>query len=570
MTGTRIGVAGIDRGPLAVLVVGGAPLLAAMLGRTPWWAIALTASLSLAMVSVRVGERTPVRWCLDWSSYRIGRRARARERNAASEIHDIHTANGTCGIRFGDPTLVAMIQLAPDLDLPTVIADRQVYTEDTVAVTALLPMLEQYGIEFDIDIVTTGRRARASNGYSMLYDQLIGSHPIVGDRLTWLVVRLDQEANLARLTQRAPCEISGPHTLAAAAHRIARRLREHGISAHVLPAAAMRDAIRMLHAGVELPDLHETWTHLDSTKPGRTVSSFAVDWNRLGEGGLDDCWSWDRGRTTLVVSLSGHARGPRGLVRFIGPDLAQAPPDYLRPLVGHQSTALLASLPTTTTVRDLPPDPHGGTAPTELLAELAVPIGPNGQILGAISGQPRHTLALPLFDPTRYNPRRRSIDVRAELPVAQQIVLRAMVVGADVVVHSARPHRWWQLVAAVGDPHSLRLAPGPGEEDDDATTAHSATIAVFDQLPPSSSDAPTTLTISEPGEPRRRSADLAIEQVDAHTVDVGIPMRTVRVDLIEPRGETRYVESTTTAAVTGETGEPSVRSTPPSAPIAAL
>src|SRR5690606_10230075 len=154
--------------------------------------------------------------------------------------------------------------------------------------------------------------------YSMLYDQLIGSHPVVGDRLTWLVVRLDQERNLRVLNRRGPCEVVAPKALAAAAHRIAGRLRERGIQAHALPAAALREATRLLHAGVELPDLRETWTRLESSAPGRCVTSFVIDWDRLDGAGLDDCWSWNSGRTTLVVSLTAE-RGPRALVRFIGP-----------------------------------------------------------------------------------------------------------------------------------------------------------------------------------------------------------------------------------------------------------
>jgi hypothetical protein len=210
-----------------------------------------------------------------------------------------------------------------------------------------------------------------------------------------------------------------------------------------------------------------------------------------------------------------------------------------------QSTALLATLPSATSIRALPQHDSGSdVAPEELLDELAVAIGPSGQILGSISGQPRHTLALPLFDPARFNPQRRTIDVHAALPVAQQIVLRAMAVGADVEVHSARPDSWRQLVAAIGDAHSLRLAESAGSADglggeDDST---SVTIAVFDQVPPRASAAHTTVTISDPGAPHRRTADLTIEQVGDATVDVSIPMRTVRVDLIEPHGETRYLQ----------------------------
>jgi type VII secretion protein EccE len=501
------------------------------------------ATVLLGTVVVDVGGRTVARALIDWCAYSFGYAERARLRTSLPVASDVEVAAGVCGISGTDESLVAMIQLAPNLDLPTIIAEKSIYTEDTLPVTALLPLLDQFGIAVDIDVVTTGQRIRPSGTYSMLYDQLVGEHPVVGHRLTWLMVRLDLPRNLSALARRGSVEQVAPQALASAVHRIAQRLRGHGFAAHALPADAMREATRLLHAGVELADLRETWHRLESVIPGRGVTSFLIDWNRLGGASLDDCWTWNRGHTTLVVSLNG-TDSPRALVRYVGPPADGAPADYLRPLSGRQSAALLASLPAVTTVRELPlRDSDAQDAPPELLDELTVAIGPNGQILGSLSGQPRHTLALPLYDPTRYNPRRRTIDVHAALPVAQQIVLRAMAVGADVEVHSARPDRWRQMVAAIGDPYSLRLAAtGSATDPDEAQNSSPVTIAVFDQVPARASSAHTTVTISEPGGPRRRTADLVIEQVGAATVDVSIPMRTVRVDLIEPRGETRYLQ----------------------------
>ncbi|MFQ6331532.1 type VII secretion protein EccE [Nocardia sp. CWNU-33] len=546
MSFPSIRAAGVERGPFAAIVVVGSPLLVGLSAKTPWWVGATVVSVLLVMVTVRVNGRTTVRWMIDWAAYRLGRTARARERAQHAEIRDVEVATGVCGIHKAGTTLVAMIQLAPNLDLPTVISEQTLYTEDTIPIDVLLPMLDQFGIAVDIDIVTTGQRVRSTGNYSMLYDQLIGSHPVVGDRLTWLVVRLDQERNLSALAKRGRCEVVAPKALASAAHRIAGRLRERGFAAHALPSGALREATRLLHAGVELSDLRETWTTLESSAPGRCVTSFVIDWTRLDGVGLDDCWSWNRGRTTLVVSLTEGESGPRALVRFVGPAVTTEPPDYLRLLKGRQSTALMASLPTAISVRALPADESGSEfAPDDLAADLSVAIGPNGQIIGSISGQPRHTLALPLFDPARYNPRRRTIDVHAMLPVAQQIILRAMVVGADVEIHSARPNSWRQLIAAVGDASSLRLVPDDGVGSDPNLDSDDgpATIAVFDHVPARASNAHTTVTISEPGGPRRRSVDLTINQVGASTVDVSIPMRTVRVDLIEPRGETRYFDT---------------------------
>lgn len=532
-------VAGVERGPFACAVVGGSVLVAASTVNAPLWVAALCMAVVVLTVTVRLRGRTPVRWFLDWAGYRQGRAARLDALSGSEPVRDIQVPAGVCGVQEDGDVLIAMIQLAPDLDLPTVIAEHTVYTEDTVGVAGLLPMLDQYGIAVDIDIVTTGQRVRSAGSYSMLYDQLIGPNPVVGNRLTWLIVRLDLERNLAALSKRGPCAVVAPKALATAAHRVASRLRERGIAAHALPAPAMADALAVLHTGVELSDVRETWHCLTTSAPGRFVTSFGIDWAELGDAELDDCWTWSNGRTTLVVSLSGLHDGPRAIVRYVGPAMEDSLPDYLRRLPGQQLTAFRATLPTGTSVRDLVRDERAvASAAAEVAAGIAVPIGPNGQILGAISGQPRHRLAMPLFDPARYNPRRRSIDVHADLPVAQQIILRATVVGADVEIHTNRPHSWEHLVTAVGDPGSLWLADesGAGEPPSGA-----ATIAVFDHVPVEGTNAPTAVSISDPGDRHRRSVDLAIEQIGDSALDISIPMRTVRVNLIEPRGEARFL-----------------------------
>src|SRR5690606_17540611 len=149
------------------------PFLVTLSAHTPWWAGAAVVTVLLVTVTVRVNGRTTVRWLLDWVEYRSGRAARARLLAEPRDIADVTTKSGACGVRRSGNILVAMIQLAPDLDLPTVIADTSIYTEDTVPVDALVPLLDHYGIQVDIDIVTTGQRVRPTGSYSMLYDQLI-------------------------------------------------------------------------------------------------------------------------------------------------------------------------------------------------------------------------------------------------------------------------------------------------------------------------------------------------------------------------------------------------------------
>lgn len=552
---------GLERGPVAVAVLIGSLLVAGLIGRTPWWVAPTVVVVLVTTVTVKVGGRTMPRRLQDWASYRNGFATRARARAALPGVRDVEVPAGICGIREVGATMVAMIQLAPNLDLPTVIAENSTYTEDTVPISALVGMLDQYGVALDIDILTTGQRVRPTGSYGMLYDQLIGSHPVVGNRMTWLVVRLDQERNLEVLSRRGPCAVVGPKALATAAHRIAVLLRERGIAAHVLPADYMGDATRLLHAGVALTDLREAWDCLLTPALGRTVTSYWVDPARMNSEALDECWAWNSDHTTLAVSLTKQAAQAdpakaemRALVRYIGPPVDSPPFSQLRSLTGHQSEALMASLPAATTIAGL--GVWSAWVDAATAAELKIPIGPSGQILGTISGRPRHTLALPLFDPSRYHPRRRTIDVQAKLAVAQQIVLRAAVVGADVEIHTNRPQRWQQLVSEVNDPRSLRLVTSPSEAGTSA-----ATMAVFDNVAPTATNAHTTITITEPGSSTRSSANLAISQVSATAVNVSIPMHTVRVDLIEPVGETRYFDSADTP------GPPPVVAPPTSGPV---
>lgn len=554
-----------EPGSIAGTVIGAGLVLAA-LSQHPWWIGGLVLALWSAAVVVPVRQRTAYGWLRDWIAYRVGRAGRARELARSEQPVDVRVAAGVCGIRAADTTLVAMVQLAPDLDLPTIIGGGSTYTEDTVPVPMLVGLLDQYGIVLDIDIVTTGQRVRSAGSYGMLYDQLVGTDPAVGERLTWLVLRLDIERNMEPLARRGAAAVEAPKALATAAHRISARLREFEIAAHALPAEAMQEATRLLHSGFELTDLNENWKCLAGPVSTRHVTSYEIDLARIDDTALDACWTWHTGRTTLAVSLtsragehggrSGAAVGVevRALARYVGAVPAVGRPRYLHPLTGCQSAALLASLPIggrgllDRVSRPRRVDPVVWRMGSELAEPLAMrlhlPLGPSGQILGAISGRPEHNLALPLYDPVPYNPRRRTIDVHAALPVAQQIVLRTVAVGADVEIHSSRPGQWQHLVDTVGDPRSLRVAdahPPITARDRAASNAAPATVVVFDQLVPTTTAAPTTIVINPPDGPRQRSADLAIDQVGEFELDIGIPMRVVRVERIEPVGEDRFL-----------------------------
>jgi len=535
----------IDRGPVAVVLISGSVVLATLIGRTEWWVSYLVALALLATVTMRIRGRTAYRWLSAAVRYRTGRAARARTRDRLPAVVDVEVASGVCGVGRDGSVLIAMIQLAPDLDLPTVIAKDATYTEDTLSIEALSAMLDQYGIAVDIDVVSTGRRVRPVSNYGLLYHQLTAGHPVVGERFTWLVVRLDVERNLAVLARRGQLARVAPKAVATAAIRIAARLRERGVAAQVLPAARHREAAQLLHRGVELTELTEKWGRLVSPAPV-AVTSCWIDLHGLGGGSLDECWTQHPGRTTVTVSVSSTGPGTesrwgvRAFVRFVGPAVRSPWVPWLRSLGGHQSEALMASLPAGAGGRALG---AGTEAAGASLSGLRIPIGPSGQIVGAIAGQAQHALAVQLFDPARYRPRRRRVKAGVTLRVAQQLILRAVVVGADVAIHTRRPQRWRRLVAEIGDPGAVYLVSPDEAPSGEAIDNARATVAVFDRIAPSPTAAYTTISVGDPGMPPRLPADVTIDQVGEAVVDIGLPMGVVRVDLIEPMGEARYLDT---------------------------
>lgn len=557
---------------MALIVLVGSLLVTYLFGRGPWWVGPAVVAASLVMVMVRMNGQTLYGWIRAGAVYRAARGNRSRERSMPPRLRDVTVASGTCGVAEHFSSFTAIIQLAPNLDLPTVVAEATTYTEDTITVAGVAEMLDQFGVNVDIDIVTTGRRVRKIGNYGLLYNQLIGGYPVVGDRVTWLLVRLDTERNLPVLSQRGSADDMAPKALASAANRIATRLRERGILAYALPAAEFDTAIGLLHEGVDPTRLRERWGRLDSPMPGISVTNFWVDLNRLGNEPLDDAWIEHPGRTTVTISLSNETRstspyseltllgGPtdahqetrlRALVRYVGQTVPGPPLRWLRSLNGRQSDALLASLPGPVSSLALGEGVPlvAGSGP----AMLQVPIGPSGQILGALSDHPRHSLAVSLCDHVPYRPQRRMIDANVNLHVAQQIVLRAAVVGADVEIHTHRPDRWQQLVSAVGDPESVRLA---DQMDANRPPSYSPTVAVFDGVTPFATRAQTTITVRDPGTPPRPSADLTINQVADSTVTVVLPMGEIPIDIVEPMGEARYLDTPPPAATTAVPGDP--------------
>ncbi|MGV7643099.1 type VII secretion protein EccE, partial [Mycobacterium kansasii] len=76
---------------------------------------------------------------------------------------------------------------------------------------------------------------------------MVGDHPAVGQRRTWLVIRLDATASARAIVWRE----SVAATLAAAAEWVAHELNRLRLGARVLDAAQIRAADEALLAGTD-------------------------------------------------------------------------------------------------------------------------------------------------------------------------------------------------------------------------------------------------------------------------------------------------------------------------------
>lgn len=115
------------------------------------------------------------------------------------------------------------------------------------------------------------------------------------------------------------------------------------------------------------------------------------------------------------------------------------------------------------------------------LADIAVPTAGCGQLIGAdATGR---GIAVPLIG----NGSRR-IDIISDLHLAQQVILRAIALGAGAVVHTARPWAWQNMVTNVGATHALSLASSVTHSSRNSVMTSrapnpAATVIVFDGVP---------------------------------------------------------------------------------------
>lgn len=167
-------------------------------------------------------------------------------------------------MRWDGKTLVAAVEVGPQLAITTEAGGRTVSGSE-LPLSLVVSLMTQYGLSIDIDVIEAGCHVPPGTAYRTVYSQFVGPRHAVGERRTWLVLRLNSFDNLDRIIERGPSRTAGPK----------RRWRPRRISGRAAPAAgadpgaravggrSRRDGGRAVGPGRAV-DNQEKWSYIRS------------------------------------------------------------------------------------------------------------------------------------------------------------------------------------------------------------------------------------------------------------------------------------------------------------------
>jgi hypothetical protein len=260
----------------------------------------------------------------------------------------------------------------------------------------------------------------------------------------------------------------------------------------------------------------------------------------LTTAGLGVLWTVPSYSTTVCLSLRADDDPDlikvRGLARF---DSDRGVPVNLPGLIhlrGYQFSALACSLPIPVPTR---PVEHWayGRRDTDL-CELAVPASGCGQVIGA--DDEGRAVALPLFGP--YIGR---VEICGTLHLAQLAVLRALALGARVLVHSRRPGLWREMVDEVDD-HDLLWVADFNRGAMQAGSDRNYSIEMYDGVGERSVRAGvTSMVVAAPNTAVTPNADVVLELVSLEDATVKVSTRagSAVVTMVATDDEMAYIKA---------------------------
>jgi len=379
------------------------------------------------------------------------------------------------GLRWDGRCLITMLRVEPKGVAPTLLSPTVIRTADEVPLDEVARCLSQYDIRLAaIDVVALGFRARGNHDAVRIYEQMLGPLPATATRTVWLVLRFDPLDNAEGIGNRGGGAEGTLRTAIVATRRVANRLARHGVRVRVLTAAELSAAESAIRYDTDPGQWREGWHALRHNDI--ELSGYAIQPDRLNSDVLAGIWAVP-GMSTMVRLRVFQAEGAAtrrvsggrvAVTALVRHDVSSSVTDEvrtalsglgLRPLTGVQRQVLLGG------------EEHAAAAygVPAALTRLTVPSGGCGQVIGATPEG--FGVAVPMFGPEV-----RRVEIVGSLWLAQQTTLRAMAVGARVIVHSTRPQDWAHLADQIGMPEALSVSHTSGSAQHTAA----ATMIVYD------------------------------------------------------------------------------------------
>jgi type VII secretion protein EccE len=536
--------------------------LAAFIGLPPyragWWPAAVITAAVLVLLTVTVHRRNVVGWVAALARWRAARRHGV---TAAAAV-DVAHGDISCGVRADEYEAITMVRVTGRAYVPTFLRGSAVSASTNLLPLGLLvDLLDQPGSLrlAGIDVVSAGSRVRNTTGYPPLYSTLLADRPAAGRRTTALIVRLDLRESVPGLAYRTSIGAAA----AAATERILNALAQEGIRATALSAAELDEALAQLGAGLatapaapEPPDPEPAPTLVAAAaRPGSGpvrsdrarlhwrevaaqrghLSTYYFSPEDITTAALNQLWALRSDDIVVAVGIAKQRRtradggGPvtvSALVRTNDPQRPAQPPTlFLNTLPGDQFAATLWPAPTARPRLRLP------SRPLKDPAELRIPIGPTGVLVGAAlrdapdarPPQQRDDLVMwSLTDPQQAT----RIVMDTSDHYVRQLLVRAVAVGESVAIYSEHPQRWESLTQP-----NIAVVDRRGAAD------FVPTIVVNDRptAPPSAGLSATVITLGrDAGGP---APDLRFVQTSESTVRVSSRAATLDLAIVAFRQE---------------------------------
>ncbi|WP_241996849.1 type VII secretion protein EccE [Rhodococcus sp. SMB37] len=462
--------------------------------------------------------------------------------HAPADIRDTaQSAGRTVGLCWDGTCVTAVVEVLAPVGVITRLGRDRADPSQTLPLGALSDCLRRHDVMLDgIDVVVHGRRVLDATPAGQVYAQLIGPLPAAATRTVWLALRLDASTCPDAVERRGGGTEGATRTITASARRVVRALGDSGCPARILTATEIRSAAHRITHGADPLAAERSWRYV--RLPVGYSTGAVLDPRRLDASTLTHIWTHPSLSSTVTVRIRPGSFGATrvgGLVRY-----ATRTPDGpitsgSRTVHGREREALLASLPYATTglegITDL------RSLSRDHLDGLALPVAGCGQLIGA--DESGRAIAVRLTGPGV-----RSVHVAGELYLAQQIVFRAVAIGARVAIHTDRADAWRPLLNSAASPDRLRIA---GEHPDD----REFDTVVFDGVRPSRRPHTGAIHVhAHPDQWPRERPTVAIEQPNGSGERV----------VLTTRGKRMTLTLVTIAAESAHIGRPRIPESVPS------